>query len=323
MTIRVIALALWCSTVGASQPAAERVAEQTLAIVLDAPDAANQVWPRFTLPSRSFAIYTATGTYLHTPGAAPEGFAQKGRWWFKAGAPGDLSVTAVPASSSASATARTLYHEAFHAFQREHPGRLLPPDPRSEPFTREQAASIEVERRVLAQALRYPNRARQYLLDALALRHERTSANGASLAAAERYAEWHEGLAEYVGELSTARALGRTVETARAAVRGSLGVRLSTFGGSPAERLIRARSHGTGAALGLLLDALAVDWQSRAFDVSLDELAAQAAGLRDDQVSTLARQARARHDYATLLASPTPPWGPLSVKIEDTSYNTP
>jgi len=321
MTSRVIGLALWCSTVVASQPAADRIAGQAMAIVIDAPAGANQVWPGFSLPSRGFAIHTATGTYLHTPGAAPEGFTRTGRWWFRPGAPGDLHVNAVPASQSASHTIRTLYHEAFHAFQREHPGRFRPPDSQTEPFTREQAASIEVERRVLAQALRYPNRAQQYLRDALALRHERTAANGASLAAAERYGEWHEGLADYVAELSVARALGRPVETARASVRRSLGIPLSTFGGSPEERLIRARSHGTGAALGLLLDQLAPDWRSRAFEVSLDELAAEAVSLRADEVATLARQARALHGYEKLLASPSPPWGSLTSRV--TAHDAP
>jgi hypothetical protein len=65
---------------------------------------------------------------------------------------------------------------------------------------------------------------------------------------------------------------------------------------------------------------LAPGWRTKAFDVALDDLAAEAVALQGDSIATLARQARARHDYDRLLTSANPPWGSLTVMSEEAFY---
>ena len=253
---------------GAEQP--EAIPTQAARIIIEAQESTNQVWPGFSLPARSFAIYTSAGTYLHTLGAAPEGFVRQGSLYYRSGPLpgfegvlatalplGDLRVTIVGAGRTAEATAQTLYHEAFHAFQQEAMlSTAAALDAGSLSITADQAASIEVERRLLREALQQRQAPQAPLIDALAVRRARTARGGESLAAAERIVERHEGLAEYVALMSMARALKRTPLTARAVVARSLELPLKTFGGSPDERLVRTRGYATGAAMAMLLDDL-------------------------------------------------------------------
>lgn len=309
----------------ASPDARTSVAQDAMTIVFDAPATINNVWPGFMLLNRSFVVYDSSGAYLHTPGDPPEGFRKEGRWFYRPGripglnggiaidhAVGALRVTAVPVSTTADRTAQTLYHEAFHAFQREHFPPLPAIDAQSLGLTPAQAAAIEVERRVLAEALalRTPH---ARLAEALALRRERAAAAGQALESAERGIERHEGIAEYVGYVSIALALKRSRITPRQQIARALLIPLKTMGGSPDERLVRTRSYATGAAFGILLDRLMPEWKNRALASALDELAAEAIRLNAADVPALASAARGRHGYDKLLALTDPPWGSLVV----------
>lgn len=303
-------------------------AELVLRIVLEAPPAANQVWPGFDMTKRTFGVQADSGTYLYTPGPKPAGFFGSGPILFREGKLpgfegimsinhpiGDLKATIVRKSEKTEVTAETLYHEAFHAFQTESWQRPVAAlDARSVQLTAEQAASIEIERRLLAQALQDLPSPRSALVDALAVRYDRSAQSGSALQAAERLAETVEGLAEYVGQISMARALERNV--ARSKIIGLLMLPMKTMSGSPDERLIRARGYGTGAAFALLLDALSPEWKSQVPGVPLDQLAADAVGLRDVRLADVASNARTRHGYDKLVRSTDPPWGTLKVFSE-------
>ena len=314
----------------APQDAAERVALEAVAMVLDAQPSTNRVWPGFSLPARSFGIQTAAGLYLFTPGPAPEGFSPRGRTMFRPGpvpgmgsgiainhSIGNLKVTVIPVSATAERTAQTLYHEAFHGFQQEQSRPRPIAESQSLAITPEQAASIEVERRVLADALRSLTPPTTHLRRALALRRERTAAGGEALATAERFAEWHEGLADYVAHLSIARAMKRSPLVQRQLVARSLTTPLALLGGSPDERLVRGRSYATGAAFAFLLDQLQPDWIEDLGSRSLDEFAADIVNLQPDEIAGLAASVRVRFGYDKLLASKSPPWGGLTVMSDE------
>jgi hypothetical protein len=307
----------------------DRIAMAAIALVVNAPTEANQVWPGFSLPSRSFAVQTPSGLFLHTPGPAPPGFQRVRGVWFQAGPLpglgagiaidhpiGELRVTIVRAGSTADQTARTLYHEGFHGFQRAQSKQRPILDSRTLAITVDQAARIEIERRLLADALLDQKSASLRLREAMALRRERSAAGGEALQAAERFAEWNEGLAEYVGIASAARALKQPDQGPRQTVAASLKLSLASLGGSPDERLVRARSYATGAALALLLDELEPGWKLAIEDSPLDEMAARAAGLRESDADALAASARRRYRFDELRASPDPPWGSLVVMSE-------
>src|SRR5688572_12124182 len=207
--------------------ASPSVAEKAIALILNAPEAANAVWPGFSLPERNWLIYDAAGAYLVTTSPPPPSFEAKGRWFFRAGVLpgldgtlnwayrlGDLSVTAVPVARSPERTAAGLYHEAFHAFQDERFGVLKDTAPSSGDFAGELtaglAASVEVERRALREAIRAKGVDTDLIRQAVAVRAHRTATGSRALLAAERQAEQREGLAQYVEEHSIARALKRS-----------------------------------------------------------------------------------------------------------------
>jgi hypothetical protein len=310
-----------------ASPAPDALAEQAARIILEAPAATNGVWPGYSLPDRSFAISVADGTYVSTRAQPPEGFVRRGALYYRPGPLpgfggildtdyrlGDLSVTVVVPARTAEDTALKLYHEAFHAFQGETMTRLESRlDAESMTITAEQAASVEIERRLLREALQKPGLQRVRLVEALSIRHERGAAGGEAFKAAERAAERHEGVAEYVGLQSIALAMGRTPLAARSVVERNLGLPLRVFGGSPDERLIRTRSYATGAALALLLDELSPDWKRRIANTTLDELAAAAVSFQSALAPEIVGPVKARHDFDRLARNTNPPWGSLTV----------
>ncbi len=304
------------------------LAERAIVLILDAPAATNAVWPGFSLPDRNWLVYDSTGTYLVTKSVPPASFEPKGRWFFRAGAPpglngllnpayrlGDLTVTAIPARSSPENTASVLYHEAFHAFQSER-FRLSGPSlfagsTVANTLTAELAAGIEVERRVLRDAIRAPGVDGDQIREAVAVRAYRSAAGSSALLNAERAAEQHEGLAQYVEERSIALARRRSPRAADDAIAARLELRSSAISGSPDERLVRARAYGTGAAIGLLLDRLGVDWKLEAQTEALDRLLARHMTLEPERIPILAAEAYRRYGYDSMLASTDPPWGDL------------
>ena len=321
--------AVVCFGAAVSAPdAATSIAAKAIVLVLDAPSDANTVWPGFSLPERDWLVYDSSGAYLVTRSVPPASFVANGRWFFHTGALpglngtqntayrlGDLTVTAIPVGTSPEATASTLYHEAFHAFQ---DGRFRSPARGSflsgigGELTRELAASIEVERRVLRDAIRAKGIDQARLRQAVAVRDRRSASSSDAILAAERHAEQYEGLAQYVEEHSIQRARRRPARAAVDAVAFRLAFPMREFG-SPDERLVRVRAYGTGAAIGILLDRLAVDWKDEAQTEPLDRLLARHVAVPADRTEALAAEAYARYKYAALLTAKDPPWGDLRI----------
>lgn len=323
-----VVVAVSLLAVASAQDTPASIAERAVVLILDAPAAANAVWPGFSLPDRDWLVYDSTGTYLVTKSAPPASFEPRGRWFFRAGAPaglngtlntnyrlGDLTVTAIPAGPSPERTASVLYHEAFHAFQGER-FRLLGPSmfagsTVAHTLTAELAANIEVERRALRDAIRARGADGDRIREVLAVRARRSTAGGTALLDAERAAEQHEGLAQYVEERSIALARRQPPRAADDAIASRLEFPSRDIPGSPDERLIRARAYGTGAAIGILLDRLGVDWKLAAQTEALDPLLARHVVLQPERIPILAAETYRRYGYDSMLASRNPPWGDL------------
>ena len=304
---------------------APSIAEQSVAAILNAPAATNAIWPGFSLPDRDWAVQDESGVYLVTKATPPDSFTARGPWYFRqeplpnftAGFEmnyrlGDLRLLAARARPSVERTVALLYHESFHVFQKTWAGLANPVDYGSiQNLLPAHAAGIEVERRVLRDAIRSSGPIEPFAQQALAVRARRASQVSGDFVQAERQAERNEGLAAYVDARSVALALGKSARTASDAVSQQLGIPMRTFGGSPDERLIRARAYGTGAAMGLLLDRLGIDWKDRATSEPLDRLLAEAVGTLEPQAAEAAYR---RYGYERLLKES--PWGTLDVMSE-------
>ena len=307
--------------------AAPSIGERTVAAILNAPAGTNGVWPGFSLPDRDWAVQDETGVYLVTKVRPPDSFIKRDRWYFRhEPLPnftadfqldyrlGDLSLVAVRAKRTVEQTAALLYHESFHAFQ--HTWTSSPPhvDYGSiQEFLPAHAAGIEVERRVLRDAIRSNGPIETLAQQALAVRARRASQVTADFVQAERQAERTEGLAAYVEARSIALAFGKSARTVVDDISLRLAAPMRAFGGSPDERLIRTRAYGTGAAIALLLDRLGVDWKNRAVSDSLDRLLAEAVGGSDPQAVDATYR---RYGYDKLLTESPASWGALEVMSE-------
>lgn len=311
----------------ASPAAAPSIAEQSVAAVMTAPPATNAVWPGYSLPERDWAVQDETGVYLVTRSQPPASFVARGRWYFRreplpdfgAGFElqyplGDLRIVAVRAKPSVEQTVSLLYHEAFHEFQRgwEDPASVVDYGTIGS-FLPTQAASIEVERRILRDAIRAKGADPTLARRATAVRLLRSAGVTTEFIQAERRAERTEGLAAYVEARSVQLAFRKSPSAAVEDIGEQLAVPMRTFGGSPDERLIRTRGYGTGAAIALLLDRLAGDWKRRVPAEPLDALLAEAAGTPDPQTAT---EAHRRYGYDALLRDSPSPWGSLEVMSE-------
>ena len=307
--------------------AASSIAEQSVAAIMNAPVATNAVWPGFSLPDRDWAVQDETGVYLVTKKTPPDSFTARGRWYFRqeplpnftAGFEmnyrlGDLRLVAARARPSVERTVALLYHESFHVFQKTWAGLANPVDYGSiQNLLPAHAAGIEVERRALRDAIRSSGRIEPFAQQALAVRARRASQVSGDFVQAERHAERNEGLAAYVDARSAASALGKSARSAIDDIGRQLGIPMRTFGGSPDERLIRSRAYGTGAAMGLLLDRLGIDWKDRTTSEPLDRLLAEAVGTPEPQAAEAAYR---RYGYERLLKESPSPWGALDVMNE-------
>ncbi|HLL45279.1 MAG TPA: hypothetical protein VK399_01160, partial [Longimicrobiaceae bacterium] len=208
------------------------------------------------------------------------------------------------------------FHEAFHAYQsrrfneaagvKSGFGEPIATSPRA--GTAEFAARAEIERRILAAALRTPSldSLRPLLLGYLAVRHAR-SWGAPDVQQVERAMELDEGTAGLVGYeaalLATDQPRARIPEVV---VERELGKPLAGMPEFPESdaRLMRWRMYGTGAALGLLLERLGRrDWRARAEAGSyLDVMLAHAVGFRHVEHVPLDEQARRRFGYDAVLS---------------------
>ncbi|MEJ7759509.1 MAG: hypothetical protein WKF55_07925 [Gemmatimonadaceae bacterium] len=203
-------------------------------------------------------------------------------------------------------TLTTLFHEAFHAYQRgtfagteqQSGWQSVPPDA----ATPNIVAAIEMERRILASALEAPpGVATDSLIAAfLTVRSERMAALPDSVRSVDRRFERIEGTAHLVGYRASATALHADSAETREDIIRTLRWNLSVFGGGPENFYFRWRSYGTGAAMGLLLDRLGVSWQhDLAAGASFDSLLGRAAHIGGDP--SMLGIARRRFGYDSLL----------------------
>ncbi len=307
--------------------AAPSIGERSVAAILNAPAATNAVWPGFSLPDRDWAVQDDSGVYLVTKTKPPDSFTKRDRWYFRqeplpnftAGFEldyrlGDLRLVAARAKRTVEQTVALLYHESFHVFQRTWTTSAAAVDYGSTTgFLPAHAASVEVERRVLRDAIRSNGPIQPFIQQAVAVRARRASQVSTDFVQAERHAERNEGLAAYVDARSVALALGKPARTVVDDISQQLGAPMRTFGGSPDERLIRTRAYGTGAAMGLLLDRLGANWKNRVVSEALDRVLAEAVGTPDPHA---ADEAYRRYGYDRLLSESKSSWGTLDVMKE-------
>jgi len=307
--------------------AAPSVAERSVATILNAPAATNAIWPGFSLPDRDWAVQDESGVYLVTNKRPPESFTKGDRWYFRqeplpnftAGFEldyrlGDLRLVAVRAKHTVEQTVALLYHESFHVFQRTWTTSAAAVDYGSVTgFLPVHAASVEVERRVMRDAIRSNGPIQPFVQQAVAVRALRASEVSRDFVQAERQAERTEGLAAYVEARSIALALGKPARAVVDDISRQLSAPMRDFGGSPDERLIRTRGYGTGAAMGILLDRQGINWKSRATSEPLDHLLAETVDAPDAQAADAAYR---RYGYDRLLADSPSSWGGLDVMSE-------
>lgn len=257
----------------------------------EAPARVDSIWPGYSLREQGFLLYEPGGSaLLVTSSSPPPGFAPvadslvpgplRGRIYaHEGGLPGleggvdteyrigGLVRTAYSPGSSLGAALATLYHEAFHRYQRDGFASAGPVD-ESVPagaLTREFAAMAEVERRMLARALELGSGPAldSLVVALLAVRHERLRDVPPRVREVERALERLEGSAHLVGYELAAATLGYEPGRVVSAVREYLTVPLDRFGGDRATQLMRWRAYGTGAAMGILLDRKRVAWRDR------------------------------------------------------------
>ena len=328
-----------CGLTVYSGVASAQLAERAAQAILAAPPGVNAVWPGYSIQDRSWVIVDGRGAVLVTTVAPPPLFAQmtvagvpglmSQRTFYRTGAVaemagtvntrfaiGEVRGTAIAARENLTKTVELLSHEAFHTFQHE---AFAPGAETASPATvpREYAASVEVERRTLRDALKRDGDTRRNLVrQAVAIRAMRNRSAAQSLAAAEASAERIEGMAQYVEVHVTAQALGNGNNWPRDQVVAQLGTPLRAFAGSPGERLVRFRAYATGAAIGILLDALDprtdTVWKARVQrGAAPGDLLAGLAAVPGDSLEGLAREALDRYGYDKLVAEASPSWGTL------------
>lgn len=270
------------------------------------------LWPEFELLAVPLAVYDGEHTYLFRHPAPPAEFVPL--------SPQDTSThllvgrhPAVIANSYAEiggvvvamilfdavqtprALAAVAAHEAFHVYQRaRHPGweanemdlLIYPVDSAELLALRRQ--ETEALSRALAQSSGDDTACWARL--ALAAREQRFAQMQAPFAAYERGTELNEGLANYV----------------QMRAEGS-GPELPENGFPPAQ--VRSRAYASGAALAILLQSLAPDWQramAAGEHASLDQALAAVVGSGEacafDGGAVAGMQSRARRDTAALAA---------------------
>ena len=304
---------------------------------------ADTVWPGFSLVEEGFLLYEPGRAALLVGGAPPQGFVAvadsllppplRGRTFsFEGALPGldggidtryaigGVLTTAYPLGSSLSGTLAGMYHEAFHRYQQRAfaDARVEGEGVPAGALTREFQALIEVERRMLARALQLePGPARDSLvLGFLAVRHRRLDEAPQRVRDVERELERKEGSANLVGFGMAAATLGRERGRVVAAIGEYLTMPLDRFGSDPATQVMRWRAYGTGAAMGLLLDAKGAAWRGPLErGAGFDQLLADAYDADPAAFPALASRALAAFEYEGIRADVDEP-APASGELE-------
>lgn len=331
---------------------------ETVSPVLIRQPAISQVWPGFWSPEQAFLVYDPEGdAMLYTPADPPPGYrlveetehseipeVLQRRLYRHEGVPpglkgmfntsyavGGVTASAVNQQESVSRTLTTLFHETFHAHQKEHFSDFSDGSPFVDPevIRPPLAARAEVERRLLTEALQEedPDRLGALAQEYLAVRDERVEHMPAKARAIETEMERKEGSATLVEAQATAAALDRPPERISWYVReGYLTPPLTRWPGSLQERMFRWRLYGTGAAMGLLLDRLDSDnWRER-LESGQSFRALLAEAVRFDTVSNPERHAQRaldHFDYEGIVQNGDRLWGTTEAPTLATFYDAP
>ena len=294
----------------------------------------SQVWPGFHIPAPAILIYRPEGgAILISREAAPVPFTRiagdrlpailRGRTFVTCATlpglngnfdtdyhVGPITAVAVKLEPSTYLTLEVLFHESFHKFQDAAFARTigasstalavekrLDPDVVSRPGL---VASMEVERRILSQAVKLGDaRMVPLLRDYLGVRSQRRQALSTEVRDAELNIERKEGSAALVGSEVASRAIGRDPRIPSD--------QLKMFMSEPPESLpsgetgygrFRARAFGSGAAIAWILTRLGKPWRAELqHGASFEAILAQAVGETAESPDAI----KARFGYAQLL----------------------
>jgi hypothetical protein len=210
---------------------------------------------------------------------------------------GSVTATAVAVRDDPVRTIEFLLHEAFHAYQRRIRMAALQLSPDSAFLDWEYNVLAELERTILSSALQSIDRDLKKALNDYFMVRSYREAMFPSVTTRERFVELTEGTAHYVGIRGSAIAAGSD-DYPRQEIYDQLTRPLEfqpvLMDGRPVDLsdqtvrmqwTHRARLYPTGAALALVLDRLAVDWQQEAASSAdsgrgLGDVAREAIGYR-------------------------------------------
>ena len=290
--------------------------------VVDRQVALSELWPGYWPSGQPFILHHPGVGWVEGGGLSPGGLRFQAGSLPNADAGYELDYlsglpdTVVLRIESANDDLDTLFHEQFHDFQKDAFGWEgfgasefvdLPASDRPA-F----AATAELERRILIEALEASDLDQRRTLAAtyIALRRDRINGLPQAIDDAEGHREWVEGTANYVG----AQAAALIADRDDIAIRDRIVTQLSQDLIAPSTDFVsswfRLRAYGVGAAQAWLLDSFEVDWRSKVegghrLDQVLEQTVGRANGL-EMQV------ARARHDYPNLAIS-------IARRLENTS----
>ncbi|MBA4000482.1 hypothetical protein [Brevundimonas sp.] len=314
-------VALTALMLGTSPVVAQATADELTAMaqrVVDRSEALGEVWPGYWPPDQPFILYAPDTGAVFAGAASPQGPSfrpgplEGATFSYVLNYPFGPPNTVLLEVDSPEDDLDTLFHEQFHDFQTdaftwvgegggEYVDLALIADLGL--FT----AGVELERRVLADAVRAPEaQTRRALAQVyLALRRDREGRLHPSIIATERHREWTEGTAEYVGLQASTLVWNQPDDVLRGHLEGALRRELLTRPGGYVVNMFRWRAYGVGAAIAWLLDDIGVaDWRTAVESgAPLDTLLEAAVGVatpdRRDEV-------RLTHDLDGLIREISP-----------------
>ena len=314
--LALLALFVWTAGTGAAgaQSTADTLTAQARG-VLAHETALSRLWPGYWPEGQAFILHDPAVGAVFAAGASPQGPSFRPgplagadavfQLDYPSGAPNTVAYRVAGPESDL----ETLFHEQFHDFQRSAfrwrgPGAGEYVDPGLIPDKPQFTADVEVERRVLADALLAgDDRSRVQLVRTwLTLRRERLAALDDAIAVIEAEREWTEGTAFYVGLQASALVHGKDPHAVRDRLIGELRGNLAARPGGFISNWFRWRAYGVGGAQAWLLDALGPpDWRQRIeAGQRLDWLLEQAVGRAPPR---FARDARRRYNLTGLRAA--------------------
>lgn len=272
--------------------------------VLDHQAELSRLWPGYWPDGQAFILHDRAVGAVFAGAASPSGPAFRpgpldgADAGFELDYPSGAPNTVVLAVTGPDSDLETLFHEQFHDFQHDAfrwrgPGGAEYLDLSLIPDLAGFAAQVEVERRVLADALqaRDDDSRRRLARTYLTLRRERTAALPDAIDVIEAEREWGEGTAFYVGLQASAVVHRKPADAVRDRLVAELRQNLLARPGDFVTNWFRWRAYGVGGAQAWLLDALGADWRDPVEDGErLNVVLERAVGRADHRLADNARR---------------------------------